>query len=70
VTAGVPTAQRAVSNVGTLRCEFQQFIPFGATINFINGFTLLLHRAALAGSLSNICSNNTAFYNAVFQFIT
>jgi len=48
VTAGVTTAPGAVAfkswhSALTVICsktKFQQFIPVGTTINFINGFTL------------------------------
>jgi hypothetical protein len=52
------------------KTKFQQFIPVGTTINLLDGFTLLLHRASLSASLSKNCSNNTVFYSAVFQFVT
>lgn len=52
------------------KTKLQQFIPVGTTMNFINGFTMLLHRSFLSGSLSKNYSNNRVFFhNAVFQFI-
>jgi len=34
------------------KTKFQQFVPVGTTINFIDGFTLLFHRSSLSSSLS------------------